>query len=97
MGNSITNLIGLTQFNEFCTKISGTSPPSPPNLGGTKIESLPNLGNLGDKCVSPISASTQVAFFATESVLYVDSSARGTADMIINLNGVSSIDTSDFA
>ncbi len=42
------------------------------------------------------SSSIQVAFSLAESVLYVDSSAQGVADMAINLKDVSSLSLSQF-
>jgi len=42
-------------------------------------------------------SSERVAFSTTESILYVDSTAQGTADMAIALNNMTSLDISDFA
>ncbi len=39
--------LGLTQLNK-------SSPPSPPTLGGTRVQSPPKLGDLGGKCVTPV-------------------------------------------
>ncbi len=65
-----------------------------PNFAPTTIGSVNSL----DEANAYFNGSTsQAAFSATESILYLDSTAQGMVDMVINLNNVTSLDMSDFA
>ena len=62
----------------------------------TPIE-IGSVSNINEANTYFDGSSIQVAFSASESILYVDSVAQGVADMAINLNNVTSLSLSDFA
>ncbi|WP_019508453.1 hypothetical protein [Pleurocapsa sp. PCC 7319] len=57
-------------FAYFLPRISNTksSPPSPPNLGGTRSQSPPELGDLGGKNLKNETQETYVYTVAAELV-----------------------------
>ena len=88
--SSITESDTITDFTAGTDKLLLNFPAFSPIAIGS-------VNSLDEANVYFDGSSIQVAFSATESVLYVDSTAQGRADMAINLNSVSSLDISDFA